>query len=81
MTTTTAKTAPRLAGYTLHEAATVTKFRRASMLARSLKLQRAALALARDFIQQRRAGLARAFLAIWEAERRAYKLALAWQTL
>lgn len=81
MLTTTTKTAPRLAGHTLVEAATVTKFRRAGMLARSLKLQRTALQLARDFIQQRRPGLARAFLDIWEAERRAYKLALAWQQL
>lgn len=77
----TTKTAPHLAGHTLVEAATATKFRRAGMLARSLKLQRAALALARDFIQQRRPGLARAFLEIWKAERRAYKLALAWQQL
>ena len=78
---TTKNTAPRLAGYTLTEAATATKFRRAGMLARSLKMQRTALQLARDFIKQRRPGLARAFLAMWKAERRAYKLALAWQQL
>lgn len=81
MLTTTAKTAPRLAGYTLVEAATVTKFQRAGLLARSLKIQRGLLADARAALATGNALIARALLASWHAERRAYKLALAWQSL
>lgn len=77
----TTKTAPRLAGHTLVEAATVTKFRRASLLARSLKIQRDLLADARAALATGNALIARALLASWHTERRAYRLALSWQSI
>lgn len=61
--------------------ARMTKFTRAGVLARSLKLQRQQLANAREAIAAGNVLFARALLASWNTERRAYKLALAWQTL
>lgn len=70
----------QLATAHITEVATMNKFQRAGLLARSLKLQRTFLDGARIAIAQGRTGLARTFLEQWEQQRRAYKLALAWQS-
>lgn len=61
--------------------AKMSKFTRAGVLARSLRLQRQQLADARDAIAAGNILFARALLAGWNTERRAYKLALAWQAI
>lgn len=61
--------------------ASMGKFKRASVLARSLKLQRQQLANAREAIAAGNVLFARALLASWATERRAYRLALAWQAI
>lgn len=61
--------------------ARMTKFNRARLLARSLKLQRELLATARQALRNGGNAWARSLLATWTRERQAYRLALSWQAL
>lgn len=70
----------------VHNASIVTvarmdKFTRGMALAASLKNQRQALDLAKRAISAGALKCANHYMAVWEKERQAYKIALSWQSL
>lgn len=70
----------------VHNASIVTvarmdKFTRGMALAASLRNQRQALALAKRAISAGALKCAKHYMAMWAKERKAYKLALSWQSL
>ena len=66
---------------TIVSVASMDKFTRGMALAKSLKNQRQALKLAHKAIKAGAVSCANHYLALWKMERKAYKLALSWQSI
>ena len=65
---------------TIVSVASMNKFSRGMALAKSLKKQRQALKLAHKAIKAGAVSCAKQHLDLWKKERKAYKLALSWQS-
>lgn len=57
------------------------KFERGTVLAKSLKFQRNLLKAARHALREGKVALAKKFLKVWTRERKAFKIALSWQSI